>query len=688
MGLQTETIKILRGGTRFMSDLVFPDLLEAKVYTSEIACGHFILDTQPTLPEGCLYFTAKDIPGQNILLNIKGEVPLLASSQIDFPGQPLLVLAAPNKEALSKGLASISISYQEELPDLSLETQDKLNISESLKEEQGEIETTFTTCKQIITGDYRLALQGEASCERKIAIARWEKSRLTVYCTSQNPFQTRLNIAQVLALKPDKVSVVIQESVQEDTDNELTVTILSCLAALVTFHTGKACRLALATPSQRLPCHLRYTTGLNEKGRIIANDVQLLWDTGAWQQLAPDHFRRAFYPLLGAYQTKNFMVTAHAIKTNRQPFPLPAACGSQAAFFALELHVTRLAKSCGMDPISFRLLNLPDPQSRPPRERPQIMLLQSLLSEIERASNFKRKYAALEALNSRPQDATLPNYFYRGIGTALTFYGYDFVDWLLKRERHEVSLVWEKDGFLRVMTSVAELSRGIKRLFSEIVCRCLEIKRTQIEIESLETSKVPDSGPAYETYAITVIGKLLEQACQHLKRKKLRSRLPIAVKCREKYSPAQADQAIFRYPPSLGLSWCATVLEVEIEPCTYRVNIPNIWCILEAGLILDRQLAVATVEREVMNGLSLLQSQPGALKHKKRISQSLPRLYIDFIEHPSPIGPLGAKGIGELPSLGIAPAYVAAVSQAIGREINFLPLGPAQLEDLINKRSL
>jgi CO/xanthine dehydrogenase Mo-binding subunit len=190
----------------------------------------------------------------------------------------------------------------------------------------------------------------------------------------------------------------------------------------------------------------------------------------------------------------------------------------------------------------------------------------------------------------------------------------------------------------------------------------------------------------YETHALTSIGKLIELACRSLKTKKGKTRKAVSVPRTDALPAARRTRRRPVYHPldEAGLSWCATVIEVEVDPATCLVNVKGIWATIECGSILNADIALAQAEREIRRTWDCVGDSSVIHRHQTR-HRTLPDIHVSFIEIPYAHGPLGAKGIGELPGLGIAPAYCAAVSQALGRDLSFFPVSPRELAALLEE---
>ncbi len=687
MSVKSDTIRTLRGGQRFLNDLTFPRLLETRVIASEIFKGRFELATPPELPAGCFLLAAPDIPGLNTMTGNREDLPLLAPGVIRYKEQPLALAVGEDLEALLRLARALTVTYHEEVPQLSLDTTHPAAGGETLTCEHGQPARAFKRPGKTVSGEYASDFQEFGFLVPPTAVAVWEKNVLTVFCPTRHPFHVRENVALVLSVPPERVCIVVPDSIEDPGDNETLPTLIASLAALAAFHTKRGVRVTMESSIKLQPALIRLSTRLTARGTIAGTRAEVYMDAGAAALRTPDLFHRAVYALPGPYQHPALSLSGRALITNKTPYARFLSGGVTEAFCAMELHISRLARAAGLDPFAFRKQNLFHPSSHSPREQKQLQAVHSIIDAAARASDFSRKHAASQALRthgSGAQDLVSP---LRGVGSALTFNGFDFIEEKETKERHSVTLTLEKDGSLRILTSALEMGQALKTLLTAIAARTLEINPDNVTIDRLDTTRVPDSGPMYETHALTVIGRLIEQACVLLRKKKSASRKAVTVTKTDAGARSRGTRARtgFHSADAPALSWCATVVEVDIDPATYRVLVRGVWTAIDSGVILNRDIACAQVEREVRRALETAAYSPFVHRHKSVLREGFPPLTITFTETPYPYGPLGAKGLGELPALGVIPAWLAAVSQALGRDVSHFPLSAAEIADMMEE---
>ncbi len=686
MALQEEMIQTLKGHSKFASDIKIKNCYYGHIITSPIHKGTFSVEKVPELPPGYHFITSKDIPGINKLSLYLDNMPFLAEKEIHFEGEPLCLICGPLKEELERLAGQIHIEYQEETPYLSIDEASEINILQKEYIHKGDVAQTFIKCAKIIENEYRTNFEEYQFIEPQTAIAYWENKKLTVYCTTKNLFYTRNNIAEFLNISKNHANVIVPDFVQDQGEKQILPTLIASYAALLSYVAKKPVTISYNNTVKRYPSIIRHKTALDENHLPIGAKIEFYIDAGAFNIAYPNIFKRALFSLCGAYELDNLEINAYYIRTNKIPFTRFLNTGPLEAFFAIELHTSNIARICELDPYTLKNSLL---QRTPKKNNEKINSTESIreiLTDVIKRADFLRKYAAYEAFLKRKKQPDEFNLPMRGIGISLCFFGFDFLDELLKTTKYSIKLSLHKNNNLTIYTSAVESDQSLKQLFATIASRLLGLNAAKISFVSQNTQNAPDSGPLTETRVITHIGKLLEQGCYSILAKKKKGIFPITIKKASSISSTQ-DTKVKIYDSTYcdSLTWCAAVIEIEIEPVTLEIICKNFWLTIEAGTILEPEKIRIQVEKEILSGIRSVSFKQAFKDHKYTPKQNLPLISLNFLEKPYKHGPLGAKGIGELPSLCVAPAYVAAVSQAIGINITKFPLVPENIEEYLAK---
>jgi CO/xanthine dehydrogenase Mo-binding subunit len=301
----------------------------------------------------------------------------------------------------------------------------------------------------------------------------------------------------------------------------------------------------------------------------------------------------------------------------------------------------------------------------------------------------------------------------KGIGLSAFMHGAGFTG---SGEDHLASVVIveaTRDGRVRVLTANTEIGQGTNTIFSQIAADALRLDPSTIDVVQPDTAIVPDSGPTVASRTCMVVGKLVESAAVSLLRLLTEARvLP------EGYSAAQFAEACGAYIEQFGslrasaryqavvgskwdderyqgdaygsYAWAVYVAEVSVDTRTFEVHVDDFVAVQEVGKVINPVLATGQIEGGVAQGIGwALYEQvvwkDGRMQNSQMTnyimptSMDLPPIRVVFEEIPYVHGPSGAKGIGELPMDGPAPAIVNAVEHAVGGSITRIPLTPEAL---------
>jgi CO/xanthine dehydrogenase Mo-binding subunit len=305
----------------------------------------------------------------------------------------------------------------------------------------------------------------------------------------------------------------------------------------------------------------------------------------------------------------------------------------------------------------------------------------------------------------------------RGIGFATFMHGAGFTG---SGEVHLASLVTVEaapDGHIRVLTASTEIGQGTNTIFAQIACDALGIDCDDIEVTQPDTSVVPDSGPTVASRTCMVVGKLVESAARGV-----RLTLAGAGLLGDSYDSPQFRRAAAAYvaehgalrataqyepPPDLRwddqlyqgdaygtYAWAAYVAEVAVDPITCEVSVQDFVAVQEVGRVINPVLATGQIEGGVAQAIGWTLHERVVWREGRMANgqmtnyimptaMDLPPIRVFFDERPYPYGPAGAKGIGELPMDGAAPAILNAVHHATGIHADRIPLTPEVMLDLV-----
>jgi CO/xanthine dehydrogenase Mo-binding subunit len=680
----------------FIADILPEDCLYGLTLRSEIAMGHILSIKVPELPPGYKAVTAADIPGVNYL-QCPGRMPYLAYKKVNFIGEPFMLMAGEDQAVLRELLKLIEVEYREEEPFYLEGMKDRddkrCRVLKRLSFSRGKINESLKNAYQIVEADYRTAVQEHFYADTQGAVALWDGKSLIVHSSTQDPFVLRDNIAGLLALNPRRVRV-ITPPLGCSLDGKLEPSfMLGGHAALLSYAAAKPVKM-IYSREEDIACTYKsqgswisHRTALDQEGNPLGMQVEITLDAGAYQLNSAHGLLKAAFSACGGYNCPNLEVKAQLIRSNRVPAGIFPGFGEAQSFFAVELQAARLAEIAHEDPVQWKRRNLLKRGDNLPTKgkvREDAGGL-PVLEKVVAVSDFNRKHAAYNALKNRRESILNTRNPLRGIGLAVCSKGIGYQGEEHGNKGCTVKARLELDRRLTILTSIVDNELESSRIFKQIAARILDIEPEKITVAPVDTANVPNSGAASAVRTLTVIFRLLEKCCLAIKKKRLTSSLPIEV--RKSYKVPEEpgwDLESRKGSPYREYSWAATVLELEIDPVTLQPNCRGIWLAIDSGSIVDlltEKLALRMVKGMVIRALgyaAAAEHEPADILHilcpEEQYAvpglMNLPLIRIDFI------GRGEARGIGDLPFSGVAPAYGAAVSQATGYYIDQMPLSP------------
>jgi CO/xanthine dehydrogenase Mo-binding subunit len=494
--------------------------------------------------------------------------------------------------------------------------------------------------------------------------------------------------------------------------------VLAGHAALLAWKAGRPVKMIygrtedMLCTTKRHPSRTRHRTAVSADGRLLAMDIDFTIDGGAYCTLSPVVLSRGTIHAAGPYSCPNVRVSGRAVATNVPPHGAFRGFGAPQSLFALERHMDKVAAAVGLTPEDFRRRNfikvgdtlavgqtIAEPVDMP-----------ALLDRALSLSSYHDKRARFARDN--PGRAVK-----KGIGLASFMHGAGFTG---SGELHLSSVVAVEgtvDGTIRVLSASTEIGQGTNTIFSQVAAEALGIECADIDVVQPDTAVVPDSGPTVASRTCMVVGKLVETAALAVKHAlidsgclpSLYSRAEFQLACRRYIEAFGTLRGTARYQPPPGLSWddekyvgdaygtygwAVYVAEVSVDTTTWETRVDDFVAVQEVGKVINPTLAAGQIEGGVAQGIGWAlyedvvwregrMANPQMTNYIMPTSMDLPPIRVHFEEVPYPYGPSGAKGIGELPMDGPAPAIFNAVANATGVDVTRLPLTPERLMALM-----
>ncbi|MEK7388770.1 MAG: xanthine dehydrogenase family protein molybdopterin-binding subunit [Elusimicrobiota bacterium] len=711
---RVDAFEKLTGAARYVDDLTRPGLLHAVTLRSSVAHARLKgLIFDPAFPwHECVIVQAQDIPGKNGVPFLQDDQPFLAQDFIRHPQEPVALIAHPDRAAAYEALKHVSIDC-EALPPV-FDARDSKTCFKEIRLEKGDCARAFSESAFVVEGDYSLPHQEHAYIETQGALAYWEDDALCVTGSLQCPYYVLKALKAAIAL-PEHSLRVIQAATgggfggKEDYPN-----IIFGHAALLAYKAKRPVKLVydrledMAATTKRHPAFIRLKTGLDREGRLLAQEAELLLDGGAYSTLSPVVLSRAVVHATGPYHCPNVRVRGRAAATNTPPNGAFRGFGAPQALFAVELHWEAIARKTGLDAVELRRKNAlrPGSSTTTGQELKESVGALAVLDAALKKSRYARTRAQFTRHNGNPKSKTL-----KGVGLSLTHHGAGFTGGgeLHLDSRAAVSL--SADGTIRVLAGSTEIGQGSKTALTQICAQALGVPFHWICVENPDTSKVPDSGPTVASRTTMVVGGLVRQAALELKERladfpgalaSLKSLKAAArtlcidggpLRLEARYAPPEGfvwNETTYRGDAYAAYGFAATIVELEIDKATAETRVLKLTTAHEFGRAVNPLLAEGQIAGGALQGLGYALLEHAVFAKGSMLNGQLtnymipaatdaPPMEIVIVDSPTPHGPFGAKGLGELPMNGPAPAVAAAVHHATGRIFRALPIRPEDI---------
>jgi CO/xanthine dehydrogenase Mo-binding subunit len=667
--------------------------------------------------------TAADIPGENHIQLINADQPCLADGKVNHCEEAIVLLAHPSKQKLREAVAGVHIEYEPLPPVFTIEESERQdavvwgadNLFKSFLLEKGDVDKAWAGAAHIVEGEYRTGAQEHLYIENNGVIAEYsEEGGVTVWGSLQCPYYVHKSLLAVFDLPAEKVRVIQTETGGAFGGKEDYPSLLAAHAALLAMKSGHAVKMVydrmedLAATTKRHPARIRHRTALDRDGKLLAMDIDLATDGGAYSTLSPTVLSRATLHSPGPYVCPNVRVRSRSWATNTVPYGAFRGFGAPQGVFAMERHMDAIAAAIGIDPIELRRRNfLHDGDTTATQQvMREPVILDQLLDRALEQSDYYQKRAQFAREN--PGSAIK-----RGMGIAAFYHGAGFTG---SGERFLNSLAGldvTPEGKVRVLVSSTEFGQGTNTVLTQIAAEVLGLDMSDVLMAPADTAIVPNSGPTVASRTAMVVGKLIERAgLQLIEMLHKDAGLDESFTREEFFSACDLYRAakgevvsLSRYEALPGIfwddktyrgeaypafAWSIHVAQVAVDTVTYSAEVEEYWTVQEVGRVLNPVLAGGQIEGGVAQGIGYALYEKVLLQNGRMVNnqmtnyimptaEDVPQIYVHFEEIPFRHGGYGAKGIGELPHDGPAPAILNAIRDATGVSFCAIPLLPEDL---------
>ncbi|MBP6821046.1 MAG: xanthine dehydrogenase family protein [Acidobacteria bacterium] len=724
--LRKEGADKVTGRARYVDDLTFSGMLHGVTVRSPIARGRIRgIQFGEGIPwHEFIVVTAKDIPGANCVALILEDQPYLADELVNHPEEPILLLAHTDKYLLEEARRAVTFDI-EPLPAI-FTIEDSLNKTEviwgednTFKKfliEKGDVDSEWAKADFIVEGEYETGAQEQLYIEPNgmIAIANPVEG-VTVWGSMQCPYYIHKALIKLFDLPPEKIRIVQAATGGGFGGKEEYPSIIAGHAALLAWKAGKPVKMIydraedMAATTKRHPSQTRIRTAVGQNGKLLATEIDFVIDGGAYATLSSVVLSRGTIHAAGPYNWPAVRVRSRAVATNHPPHGAFRGFGAPQSIFAMERHLNKVAQTVGLTPEELRRRNFlkPGEATSTGQVINEQIDLNALLTRALTLSNYQKKKTRFAEFNAGSTSER------KGIGFATFMHGAGFTGSGEVYLASVVGIEATPTGGVRVLTSNTEIGQGTYTIFSQIAAQALGIDAEMIEIAQPDTANVPNSGPTVASRTTMIVGKLVESAALGLRQTLTGNGLlgesysaeEFAAACRAYLAEHGELKSFSKYEPPPGVhwddekyqgeaygayTWAVYVAEVTVDLTTYETRIDDFVALQEVGKVIHPVLAAGQIEGGVAQAIGYALYENVVWRDGRMInnqmtnyimptSADLPPIRVYFEELPYAYGPSGAKGIGELPMDGPAPAILNAIEDAIGFAANRIPLMPETL---------
>jgi CO/xanthine dehydrogenase Mo-binding subunit len=679
--------------------------------------------------------SAQDIPGINESTALLPDKPLFATDRVRFVGEPIAAIASFDPSVAEEAIELVNVEY-EPLPAVFSPTEalkpdaPKLhpngNVAKYLKVRKGNVEEGFKQADIIVEGTYKTPFQEPVPLEPEAGFVIPEPDgSVTCVGSMQSPYHVQTGIAKILSLRPEQVRVIQAATggAFGPKSDEIPVDVLG-MAALVAIRTRKPAALvytreeSMIGHTKRHPFVISLKAGVKKDGRLTAWEAKLIADTGAYASLGPLVVTRACFHATGPYVIPNVKTDAYCVYTNNTMAGSFRGFGGPQAHFAAESHMDEIAKKLNMDPLDLRLINALRPGALTATSQivDESCGLGDCISNVVKESDWYNKRVQFKKMNGTKK---------RGLGIAIMYHGNS-----LGPEGTDFATVHmqiDPDGTTRLRTALTEYGTGASSALLQIAAETMHLPLDYFKLDAPDTEYCGDSGPTVASRTITIGGRATQMVAGNLGQK-LRQIAADMLQCSieqiepvdgiyrsklggqsvtfldivshahrngtslKEYGTFTAPKCEYDPETSQGTTYLqytygAVTAEVEVDTETGKVQVLKIVTAYDVGKAINPISLEGQIEGGTIQGLGYALMEE--MIHKNGVvvnpnlgdyyvptSLDIPEMKTIIVEYPGPLGPFGAKAVGEPPIVLPAPAIVNAIDNAIGVRINEIPATP------------
>lgn len=539
------------------------------VIRSSVDSGSIIGITPPKQDKRFFLLGPKDIKGENRIEVFGDELPLFASTDISYRGQPIIALFGPDSETVEVKSREIEIDFQ-----LSADVKPyhHKHKHSPIVYRWGDLTSGFEQSASTFERTYvdRRVWTREDTITR---VTTWmEDGLLKVQTPTQWPFHVRDTVAEVCGKTKRSVVVYPLPHFSPKDEKLINPSILCAIAALATLRSEKKVQLASRFPTYKSPLTITRKTALDEKGKPIAEEVKAIVDQGAFPLFTAQLFKQVLAGLVPLYALDAFSATVTIVESHMPPSHFFGELGYSSALFSTEAHASALARNRESNPSNWRIKHYIDsPERSGVLETLPVSKMKDLITDTCNVSDFSRHYAVYELQRKSKQAiSTFLNYS-RGIGMAC---GAGISGFSINSPLHsaaKISITLDAKNRVLINSSYFA-SRKTTSLWRSIVAKELSVEKENIVFIEPNTSEMVDTGPEVLSLDVERSVMMISQCCSAIKAKRFQEPLPITESLTAKSALPNISSPMFS-----SKNWGCLILELGVNTITLEIEARRVW---------------------------------------------------------------------------------------------------------------
>ncbi|MGH9379343.1 MAG: xanthine dehydrogenase family protein molybdopterin-binding subunit [Thermoanaerobaculia bacterium] len=726
------------GAAVYGDDLAVPGLWFGATVRSphphaRIEAIHFDADAAP---DGALCLSVADLPGPNGIQLVDDSWPILADGTVRHVGEPVALVAAPTRLGALEAAAAVDVLYSPLPAILDLEAAAEGEPLAQLELVNGDVEGAMAGAALVVEGTWHTGYQEHIYIECQVMTAWFEESgTLVVHGSMQCPYYVHKALVHAFGLPAERVRVKASTVGGGFGGKEDFPSVIAAHAALLARAAGRPVRLAydrhedIVGTTKRHPAQIRHRTGVEADGTLKALEIDVTLDGGAYLTLSGVVLSRAVLHAWGPYRCEHVRVRGRVLRTHTAANGAFRGFGAPETQFAMERQMDLVARRLGLDPLEIRRVNAVRIGDRMPTGQvlDESAAALACLDRAAEKTRFRERWRELTVARERRRDGEP----LRGIGLSLYFHGAGFTGSGERRMRSPVAARLLPDGRVEVATAMTDMGQGCAVVFPQLAATAGGLTEDDLVFAPPDTAVVPDSGPTVASRTTMIVGGTLVRAVRELTGRVLAwwrdehpgtwrledghliegkvagvgEEVPFRQAARA-FLAADGDGSVtVRHEPPDGqqfdestyhgaayptYAWGCDVVEVAVDPDTLAVTPTLVTAVCEVGRAIHPVLCAGQIEGGTLQAVGWALVEEVKVDGGRYLNDRLatyiiptakdaPRISVELLECPWDGGPFGAKGVGELPMDGAAPAIAQAIEHATGIPVSEIPATPERL---------